>query len=104
MLDRAAGITPLLRVLFSGLARRLDIVAADGFTGDLGFAVLARDGDLRQWTIAVRADRAIATPGAPASPALTVRTSRADLLRLAARELDAGRALLDGRLDLEGDF
>ena len=28
----------------------------------------------------------------------------ADFLRMAAGDLDAGRALLTGRLDLEGDF
>ncbi len=47
---------------------------------------------------------ATARPGPAASPALVVKLSVADFARLAAGELDPGRALLSGQLDLEGDF
>jgi putative sterol carrier protein len=33
-----------------------------------------------------------------------VKLSLADFVRLAGRDLDAGAALLTGRMDLEGDF
>jgi len=33
-----------------------------------------------------------------------VRAGVADFIRIAAGEIDTGGALLDGRLDIEGDF
>jgi putative sterol carrier protein len=104
MLERAGASPRVLRALFGALARRFDVAAADGFAGDLHFAVAGRDGRVVDWTVAVRGDRAVASAGVPSPAALTVRVGAADLLRLAAGELDAGRAILAGRLDLEGDF
>ena len=49
-------------------------------------------------------DGATVHPGAASAPALTLKLTVADFLRMAAQELDAGKALLTGRLDLEGDF
>jgi putative sterol carrier protein len=38
------------------------------------------------------------------APALKVKAGVADFVRIAGRDLDPGKALLTGRLDLEGDL
>ena len=105
VLERTLGGPRALGLLFDALARRFDPAAAGGFTGDLAFALTTRDGARRDWTVTVGPDgRARARRGPSAAPSLTVRSGVADLLRMAAGEVDPGSALLDGRLDLEGDF
>lgn len=106
LLERTAGSTRGLGLLFGALARRFDPAAAGGFAGDVQWDLRRGDGTVRRWTLVVDGPgaRAAARPGAATAPAVVVRVGVADLLRVAAGELDAGRALLDGRLDLEGDF
>lgn len=103
-LERTLASDPALAVLLRIAARRLDPVAADGFSGDLQLDLRSSLGDVAAWTIAVRGERARVRRGATPGPALTVKMPRADLVRLATGELNVGRALLGGRLDLEGDF
>lgn len=102
-LERTAGSRAGLHLLFGRLAARFDPVAAEGFQGEIACALRRGDGTVTHWTVAVDGGRASARPRRAERPAVTVRASVADLVRMAARELDPGRALLDGRLDLEGD-
>jgi putative sterol carrier protein len=57
-----------------------------------------------RWSVALAPERATARPRPAPAPALTLKLTVADFLRLAAGDLDAGRAVLAGRLDLAGDF
>jgi putative sterol carrier protein len=75
-----------------------------GFSGDLRYELRATDGTVRTWTVRVDGDRATARPGGDGPAALTLRLAVADFVRMAGRDLDPGKALLSGRLDLEGDF
>ena len=78
---------------------------ADGFAGDLQYDLRRGDGRRRAVDGEVGPQRATVRPGPAAAPALTLNSmGLADFLRMAARDLDAGKALLTGRLDLEGDF
>ena len=77
---------------------------ANGFAGALQYDLRRGDGRVVQWTVEVGPQQATARPGPAAAPALTLKLTVADFLRMAARDLDAGKALLTGRLDLEGDF
>jgi putative sterol carrier protein len=43
-------------------------------------------------------------PGPASAPALKLKLAVADFVRIAGRDLDPGKALLTGRLDLEGDL
>jgi hypothetical protein len=43
-------------------------------------------------------------PGAATAPALKLKLGLADFVRLAGRDLDPGKALLTGRMDMEGDL
>ena len=74
------------------------------FAGELQCDLRRTDGTLSTWTIDTRSGRAIARSGPAEAPALTVRLTVADFVRMTAGELDPGSALLDGRLDLSGDF
>ena len=56
------------------------------------------------WTVRVDPRAASVHAGPAAAPALTLKMTVADFLRMAAGDLDAGKALLTGRLDLAGDF
>jgi putative sterol carrier protein len=103
-LERTVASDPALALLLRAVVRRFDPAAADGFSGDVQLDLRSRGGDLSAWTIAVRGGRARVRRGPAASAALVVKLPRADLARLAAGELNVGRALLTGRLDLEGDF
>jgi hypothetical protein len=102
-LERTLGSAAGQRLLLSAMARRFDPAAAEGFTGEIAFALRREDGRERVWTVAAGPGGATLRPGR-GEPALTVRASAADVVRMAAGELDAGGALLAGRLDLEGDF
>lgn len=93
-----------LRVVFGVMVARFDPAAAGGFTGDLRYELRGADGDLRIWTVSCGVDRADAAPRPRPDPAVTIKLGLADFVRLASGDLDPGRALLDGRLDLEGDF
>jgi hypothetical protein len=106
VLERTAGSSWGLRLLFGALARRFDPAMAGGFAGEVGWALRRADGREEPWRLVVDgpAARASARPGTATAPVVVVRVGVADLVRLAAGELDAGRALLEGRLDLEGDF
>src|SRR4051794_11216693 len=103
-LERTAGSGPGLRVVFAAMTQAYEPALAHGFAGDLQYDLRRGDGQVAHWTVSVDAERATARPGASAAPALTLRMTVVDFLRMAARELDPGKALLTGRLDLEGDF
>lgn len=102
-LERTFGSDRGLRLLFGAMARRFDPEAAGGFSGAITYELLGMDGATRTWTIEVDGRRAGAVRGRPGAPALVVRLGLADVVRVAAGDLDAGEALLTGRLDLEGD-
>lgn len=101
-LDRILGPRGL-RVLFGEMARRFEPGAAQGFAGDIVYELTAADGAVHPWTVTIAGERARAHPGMAEVPAVRLRTSVADFARIAAGELDAGEALLDGRLDVFGD-
>jgi putative sterol carrier protein len=103
-LERLFANDPALRVLFAAVARRFEPARAGGFAGDLQCDLRTTTGAVRSWTIVVEGDRARARRGAADDPALVVTAAAADLVRMAAGELDTGRALLTGRLDVRGDF
>jgi putative sterol carrier protein len=77
---------------------------ARGFTGELQYDLLRADGHVAHWTVAIAPDRASARPGAAVDPRLTLKLTVADFVRMAGRDLDPGKALLSGRLELQGDF
>ena len=65
------------------------------------------DGGVKSWVVSVIGSpraRASVRPGRAGDPRVTLSLPLADFVRMAARELDPGKALMTGRLVLEGDF
>ncbi|MEA2276969.1 MAG: hypothetical protein QOC78_1929 [Solirubrobacteraceae bacterium] len=103
-LERTVGSERGLRLLFGAMAQAYVPERAGGFAGELEYQLRRAGGDLVRWTVAVDGERATARAGAATDAALTVKMGVADFVRVAGRDLDAGKALLTGRMDLEGDF
>ena len=103
-LERTVGTTQGLRVLFSAMQASFAPDQAGGFTGELCYELRTASGQLRPWTLKISPDDAVARPGPGVDPRLTVKLTVADFVRIAGGDLDAGKALLTGRMDLEGDF
>jgi alkanesulfonate monooxygenase SsuD/methylene tetrahydromethanopterin reductase-like flavin-dependent oxidoreductase (luciferase family)/putative sterol carrier protein len=103
-LERIVGSDPGLRVLFAGMAQRFVPERAEGFAGELQYELRTAEGALKRWVVAIDGGRARVRPGAAADPRLTIRMGLADFARVAARDLEPGKALLTGRMDLAGDL
>jgi len=103
-LERTIGSRRGLRFVFGAMAKAYRPDRADGWSGDIRYELTDSRGMIRTWTVTCDAARARAREGAAADPVLTVKLGLADFVRLAARELDPAKALLSGRMDLEGDF
>jgi putative sterol carrier protein len=90
-------------VLFNGMARNFRPEAAAGFHGDIQY--LLEDGDgSRPWYVRVADGAAHAHRGLAPSPALTFRMPAPLFARIAAGEVSSSRALIEGRLSVEGDI
>ena len=102
-LERTAGSARGLKVLFGAMAQAYEPEKAAGFSGDLQYDLRRSDGELS-------AGRSRSGPSARASgparraPALTLKLGLVDFVRLAGGDLDPGKALLTGRMDMEGDL
>jgi alkanesulfonate monooxygenase SsuD/methylene tetrahydromethanopterin reductase-like flavin-dependent oxidoreductase (luciferase family)/putative sterol carrier protein len=102
-LEQLVGSPLGLRVLFTGMAQRFVPEKAGGFSGALQYELRTAGGGVKRWVVAIDGDRAKARPGTASDPRLTIRMTVADFARIAGRDLDPGKALLLGRLDLDGD-
>ena len=103
-LERTAGSDAGLRLLFAAMARAYTPEGARGFDGELQYDLRRSDGRVARWTLRAAPSGAAARQGPAGAPALVLRMTVADFVRMAGGDLDAGKALLTGRLDLEGDF
>jgi alkanesulfonate monooxygenase SsuD/methylene tetrahydromethanopterin reductase-like flavin-dependent oxidoreductase (luciferase family) len=103
-LERTVGSDRGLKLLFGAMTQAYEPEKAGGFTGELQYELKRADGRVVPWTVAIAPDRAQAHQGAASAPALTLKLGVADFVRMAGRDLDPGKALLTGRMDLEGDL
>jgi alkanesulfonate monooxygenase SsuD/methylene tetrahydromethanopterin reductase-like flavin-dependent oxidoreductase (luciferase family) len=103
-LERTVGSERGLKLLFGAMAQAYRPDKSGGFSGELQYELRRADGALVHWTVAIGPDRASVRPGGATAPALTVKLGVADFVRMAGRDLDPGKALLTGRMDLEGDL
>jgi alkanesulfonate monooxygenase SsuD/methylene tetrahydromethanopterin reductase-like flavin-dependent oxidoreductase (luciferase family)/putative sterol carrier protein len=103
-LERIAGSNTGLKVLFGAMAQAYEPDKAAGFSGDLQYNLRRSNGELVSWTVTLGPDGATVRPGAASAPALTLKLGVVDFVRLAGGDLDPGKALLTGRLDMEGDL
>jgi alkanesulfonate monooxygenase SsuD/methylene tetrahydromethanopterin reductase-like flavin-dependent oxidoreductase (luciferase family) len=94
---------PGLAVIFKGMESAFVPERAQGFEGEITYELLGRDG-ARNWTVRIADGRAAVRRGSATDPAVTLRASVPDFVRLAAREAFAPKLLLEGALVIEGDF
>jgi alkanesulfonate monooxygenase SsuD/methylene tetrahydromethanopterin reductase-like flavin-dependent oxidoreductase (luciferase family)/putative sterol carrier protein len=103
-LERTAGSGPGLKVLFGAMAQAYEPDKAAGFSGDLQYDLRRADGELVSWTVTLGPEGASVRPGTANAPALTLKLGVVDFVRVAGGDLDPGKALLTGRMDMEGDL
>jgi putative sterol carrier protein len=76
---------------------------AGGFRGEILYELRSTDG-IRRWTLSIDGERAVAEARNAAAPAVTVRAAVPVFVRVATGELDPAKAMLEGKLEVEGDF
>jgi len=103
-LERTIGSPRGLRMVFARMPRMYSPDRAAGWTGDIRYELTYPRAATRTWTVTCGPDRASVREGAVPGADLTIKLGVADFLRVAAGELDPAKALLSGRMDLEGDF
>jgi tetratricopeptide (TPR) repeat protein len=96
------------RALFTGMTRSFQSVRAFGFSGDLVFELRPPEDELDPassdwWTIEVHGRKASARRGRSAEAVSTIHIGLADFVRVTSGELSIATAILDGRLDIDGD-
>jgi hypothetical protein len=99
LFDRGPG----LPVIFKGMERSFVPEKAKGFTGEVQYELGGRLGP-QSWTVAIADGHARVRRGPAARPAVTIKVSVPDFVRMAAREAFPPKLLLDGDLAIEGDF
>jgi alkanesulfonate monooxygenase SsuD/methylene tetrahydromethanopterin reductase-like flavin-dependent oxidoreductase (luciferase family)/putative sterol carrier protein len=102
-LERLIGNGPALRTIFRGMARSFRPEGARGFTGEIQYELTGTNG-VRPWTVRIEDDRAETRPGEADSPAVLLRMDIPTFGRLLSRELEPGRAFLEGKIVVEGDL
>jgi alkanesulfonate monooxygenase SsuD/methylene tetrahydromethanopterin reductase-like flavin-dependent oxidoreductase (luciferase family) len=99
LFDRGPG----LGVIFKGMERAFVAEKAGGFEGEILYELRGLDGS-RRWTVRISDGRAAVRRGPANDPALTLRTSVPDFVRMVAREAFPPKLLLEGALTMEGDY
>jgi alkanesulfonate monooxygenase SsuD/methylene tetrahydromethanopterin reductase-like flavin-dependent oxidoreductase (luciferase family)/putative sterol carrier protein len=103
-LERTVGSNTGLRIIFKGMERAFVPAKANGFSGEFQYELTGPNGD-RAWLVRVEnGERATAEPGRAADPVVTFRTSVPMFARMASREIHPAKAMLEGHLEVHGDF
>jgi alkanesulfonate monooxygenase SsuD/methylene tetrahydromethanopterin reductase-like flavin-dependent oxidoreductase (luciferase family)/putative sterol carrier protein len=103
-LERTVGSARGLKTIFGAMERQYRPDKAAGFGGDVQYDLLGMDGQVRSWTVTVGPGGCSTRQGSATAPKLTIKTSLSDFVRMAGLDLDPAKALLTGRMDLEGDI
>jgi alkanesulfonate monooxygenase SsuD/methylene tetrahydromethanopterin reductase-like flavin-dependent oxidoreductase (luciferase family) len=108
-LERRFGNHLAQRILFTGMARQFDPKLANGFEGDIVYALThhADGGPPRpadEWTIRIEGERATAIPTGSDSPTVKFRFEIPDFVRLISGEMLIQELMFEDRFDVEGDL
>lgn len=102
-IERTIGTRLGMRLFFAGMRRLYRPDKAKGFRGEIQFSLTTPHG-VEVWTLNCHEGGATITRGPAAAPQLQLRAKLTDFLRVATGDLDAGQALVTGRLGVRGDF
>jgi putative sterol carrier protein len=103
-LERTIGSNAGLRVIFKGMEKAFVPARANGFSGEFQYELTGRNGD-RDWVVRIEnGERVTAGPGRAQDPGVTFRTSVPTFARIASGEIHPAKAMLEGELEIHGDF
>ena len=102
-LGRTIGSSWGLLTIFKGMERNFLPEQAGGLTADIQYVLKVGDRD-RRWVVRLQDGRIRTGPGRSPAPALTLRMDVATFARIAAGEILAAQAFMEGKITLEGDF
>jgi putative sterol carrier protein len=102
-LERTVGSNAGLRALFKAMEKQYVPEKSGGFDGDVMY-VLSTSRGPRHWTVHIDAERAAAEPRESGDAAVTMKMPLPVFVRIGAGELNPARAMLDGELEISGDF
>jgi DNA-binding SARP family transcriptional activator len=108
-LVRRFGSSKAQRVLFGAMAKAFQPTATHGFVGDIEVELRLPDDGLDTaapdwWTLEIGPRTAAARPGRTETPAVTIRSTLPDFIRLCSGELTTARALVGNRILIDGDL
>jgi putative sterol carrier protein len=103
-LERVIGSNPGLRVIFKGMERAFVPERANGFTGEVQYELTGRNGP-KEWVVRIEnGQRVTAAPGRATNPVVTFRMSLPMFARIASQEVHPAKAMVEGDLEVHGDF
>ncbi|MGH3441856.1 MAG: LLM class flavin-dependent oxidoreductase [Nitriliruptorales bacterium] len=102
-LERYGSKPAALRALFGSMGRMIEPEALGDTEATIRYE-LAANGTTYVWTVRVADGRAGTRPGGGEDADTVLRLRLADFLRIAAGELTTGQAVMDDRIDIEGDL
>jgi putative sterol carrier protein len=103
-LERTVGSNAGLRMLFKGMEHSFVPEAAGSFEGEIQYELVGGRNGERDWVLRIGGGEAHAEPGRSESPKVTFRTSVPVFVRIAAGEVHPAKAMLEGDLEVSGDF
>ena len=100
-LERLMSLPAMQWMIFKGMERALR-GRANGFQGTVEYRLRGGKGEAR-WHLRVEGSGIAAGPGAAESPVLVFRTTLPVFARMAAGEINPAHAILERKLEVEGD-
>ena len=103
-LERTIGSDRGLRLVFKGMEHAFVPEKANGFSGEVQYELTGANGD-KDWIVRIEdGQRAVTTPGRATNPAVTFRMSIPMFARMASQEIHPAKAMMEGGLEVHGDF
>ena len=102
-LERILSFGPAQRLIFKGMEKAFRADLANGFAGVVEYQFTGRGGT-RYWSVAIDGRRAVARPSRAEKPVLRFRTTLPVFARLASGQTNAANAVLDRKMEIEGDL
>ena len=106
-IEKRFGRAVTQKAIFGAMARAYVPEVAAGFEGEIVYELRhVADGHRPPdvWTVRVRDGKASALQGNGGSPAVLIRMALPDFARIVSGELHPAAAMMEGKLELEGDF
>jgi len=101
-LDRWLSLPPVLWLIFQALRRRLDPSRSPRFQGEIQYELQGRR--IHYWRLQILDGRIAAAAARSPDPQLTLRMSLPVFGRILIGQLNAGAAVLERKLEVEGDL